>query len=68
MADRRGRRGPDKLSQGYGSTFEEAVQDALKGRRFRKGGLGDGRAEVIFSEIFRSSPDEYHVIVRFPSN
>ena len=68
MARARGTRSDDQLRHGYGKTFEEAVEKALS-PQFRRGEVGTGRAEVVFSEIIVKNPSlEYHVIVRFPTN
>ena len=68
MAGKRNAPKEDTLRQGFGKTFDEAVQKALS-PAFRRGEVGNGRAEVIFSEIIRTNPDlQYHVVVRFPSN
>jgi hypothetical protein len=46
--------------------FSEATQDALKRARERKPGLR--RIEVILQEVVEESPQQFHVIVRFPTN
>jgi hypothetical protein len=58
----------DPVSQGWGETFEQAVENALT-PKFRRRELKTDRAEVISTEIIVSNPNlQYHVVVRFPEN
>lgn len=58
-----------KLREGFGETFEEAVENALT-PKFRRGESKSKNAEVIFTEVHVSDNPglQYHVVVRFPEN